>query len=134
MTNKELIDIAGAVVHNHEDGNFQSGGVGCALVAGNGKIYTGVCLDTMSSMGYCAEHNAIGTMVTEREFRIESIVAVWKDEEGRRFVIPPCGRCRQFIKEIHKDNLNTRVILGLDHVETIAELLPHHQLWQPIDD
>ena len=67
----------------------EAGGVGAAILAANGKVYTGVCIDTGSSMGFCAEHAAAGAMVTEGESRVLKMVAV--DWDGS--VLPPCGRC-----------------------------------------
>jgi len=31
-------------------------------------------------------------MVTAGEYRIDAIVAVWRDDGGRLQVLPPCGR------------------------------------------
>lgn len=36
----------------------EAGGVGAALLSESGRIYTGVCIDTACSMGFCAEHAA----------------------------------------------------------------------------
>ena len=97
-----------------------AGGVASALVTEGGKIYTGVCIDTPCSMGFCAEHNAIGSMITEGESAIASIVAVQWDGS----VVPPCGRCREFIFQVNPANLRTRVLLGDQRVSTIEALLP----------
>jgi cytidine deaminase len=75
-------------------------------------------------MGFCAEHNAIGTMVTQGESRIHTIVAV--DWDGS--ILSPCGRCREFIYQIDEGNAETRVILRENSVMTLKELLPEH--WQ----
>jgi cytidine deaminase len=50
-------------------------------------------------------------MVTAGEYRIGRVGAVWRDEERRLFVSPPCGRCREFIRQIDAANLDTEVIL-----------------------
>ena len=53
---------------------------------------------------------------------ISKIVAVW---DGG-VVLPPCGRCREFMYQIDKSNLvNTEVILAEDRTEKLQELLPH---------
>lgn len=65
-----------------------------------GHLYSGVCIDTGSGTGFCAEHPAIAAMVTAREYTIAKIVAVWhNDEEDALYVRPPCGRCREFIRQ-----------------------------------
>lgn len=54
----------------------KAGGVGAALVSKTGAVYTGLCIDTGSSLGFCAEHAAIADMLKHRETRIAGIVAV----------------------------------------------------------
>lgn len=100
----------------------EAGGVASALVTDQDKVYVGVCIDTSSGMGFCAEHNAIGSMVTNGESRILTIVAVnW---DGR--ILPPCGRCREFIYQMDTANAETRVLLSGDRISTIKQLLPEH--------
>lgn len=101
--------------------NASAGQVGCALATEKGKVFVGVCIDTPCGMGFCAEHNAIGTMITEGESAIATIVAV--NYHGN--VLPPCGRCREFIYQVNPANAHTRVLLG-ERVATIEELLPDH--------
>lgn len=36
-----------------------AGGVAAAILGLSGKIYVGVCVDTCSTLGICAERNAI---------------------------------------------------------------------------
>ena len=52
--------------------------VGAAIVTDQGNIYTGVCIDTPCSMGFCAEHAAAAAMITAGENRILGVVAVHK--------------------------------------------------------
>ncbi|NOX87825.1 MAG: cytidine deaminase [Calditrichaeota bacterium] len=123
ISDKELIEKALSVVLPHKiKGGFIVGDVGCALLTENDNVYLGVCIDTASGMGFCAEHSAIAAMVTAGEYRIKKIVAVWHDGS----IIPPCGRCREFIRQIHEDNLNTEVIIGRNKVVKLKELLPYH--------
>ena len=115
------------MVNPRKVGDRLFGDVGCALVGGDGNIYLGVCIDTGSGTGFCAEHSAIAAMVTAGELRIEKIVAVWKDERGAVVVLPPCGGCREFIRQIDERNLDTDVVLGLDKIVKLRELLPYHE-------
>ncbi len=73
------------------------------------------------------EHAAIAAMVTTREYRIAKIVAVWRDDEGVLHVIPPCGRCREFIRQIDSANLDTDVVLGRDTSARVRDLLPFNE-------
>lgn len=125
MTTLQLIKLAASVVHSNKIGDFTSGDVGCALLSEKGNVYTGVCIDTMSSMGFCAEHAAIAAMVTAREYRIKKIVAVWKGEKGDVFVLHPCGRCREFMRQMDERNMEAEIILGKDRVVKLKELLPY---------
>ncbi len=124
---KALIASAEAVVNPRDVGGRRFGDVGCALRTEDGNVYIGVCIDTGSGTGFCAEHSAIAAMVTAGEQRISAIVAVWKDEHGATYVLPPCGRCREFIRQVSEDNLETDVVLGVDTVVKLKELLPHHE-------
>ena len=125
VTSQELIKLAAAVTKHRKLGENSAGSVGCALISAKGNIYTGVCIDTSCSMGFCAEHNAIGSMVTAGESRIETIVAVTKDKRGNVRVLHPCGRCREFMQQIDKRNMATKVILGKERVTKLKELLPY---------
>lgn len=132
MTSEDLIKKAASVINSRENKNTSIGDVGCALITDKDNVFTGVCIDTGSSMGFCAEHNAIGSMITEKEYVIKKIVAVWKDEEDDLYVIPPCGRCREFMCQIDKANLETEVILDKNKTVKLKELLPYYDWWQKI--
>ncbi|MGH2428244.1 MAG: hypothetical protein ACRDGV_05055 [Candidatus Limnocylindria bacterium] len=72
----ELIESAQAVLNPHRVGDRLFGDVGATLVTDRGNRYSGVCIDTGSGTGFCAEHSAIAAMVTAGEYRIAKIVAV----------------------------------------------------------
>jgi cytidine deaminase len=38
--------------------------------------------------------------------------------------IPPCGRCREFIRQVHEENINAEVLLGEDKLIKLKDLLP----------
>jgi cytidine deaminase len=40
-------------------------------------------------------------------------------------ILPPCGRCREFISQLHDDNLACEVLVGEGVILTIRDLLPH---------
>ena len=99
----------------------EAGGVGAALLTEGGKVYTGVCIDTSSSMGFCAEHAAAAAMVTAGENRVVKMIAVnW---DGK--ILPPCGRCREFISQLHPDNPDAVVMVVEGKIVTLRELLPY---------
>lgn len=122
ISNGKLVQKARSVVKPRQIANgFTIGDVGCALVTDGGNVYLGTCIDTSSGMGFCAEHSAIASMVTNGEQRIMKIVAVSK----RGTILAPCGRCREFIHQIREKNLETEVILGPNNVVKLSELLPY---------
>ena len=128
MTHDELIALAEAVLRPRMLGGRLSGDVGAALLTPAGEVYTGVCIDTASGTGFCAEHSAIAAMVTAGGQQIASIVAVWKDANGNAIVLPPCGRCREFMRQIDDRNLDAEVILGpTTAIKLESELLPYHE-------
>jgi cytidine deaminase len=122
ITNKELIDKAKSIVKPKVTKHgFTIADCGCALVTDKGNIYLGVSIDTPSSMGFCAEHSAIAEMVKNNEYKINKIVAVLEDGT----VLPPCGRCREFMYQINNDNMDTKVLVSKDKIVRLRKLLPY---------
>ncbi len=73
-------------------------------------------------------------MITNREYQVRKIVAVWEDDEsGRLHILPPCGGCREFLRSIDGSNLETEVVLGTKKTSTLSELLPEHDWPAPIE-
>jgi cytidine deaminase len=94
--------------------------VAAALQTVNGSVYTGICIDTACSLGFCAEHSAIAEMLKARESAIQMIVAVTSDGS----IVPPCGRCRELIWQVDTRNAATTVIVGPDRTVLLSDLLP----------
>lgn len=125
IPNDILIASAQAVLNPRTVDDRRFGDVGSTLVTRAGNQYSGVCIDTSSGTGFCAEHAAIAAMVTAGEYEIAKIVAVWRDDHGALHVVPPCGRCREFIRQIDPANLDTEVVLGHASSAPLRDLLPH---------
>ena len=134
MSNADLIRAASEVLNPHLSGDRLFGNVGSALVTSSGHVFTGVCIDTGSGTGFCAEHAAIAAMVTAGEYRISRIVAVWRSDDGQLFVLPPCGRCREFIKQIDDQNIGADVVLGFTESVPLGDLLPRSQWPEPLGE
>jgi cytidine deaminase len=118
----ELYQRAKAVVNPRKlSESAEAGGVGAAIVTESGNVYTGVCIDTACSMGFCAEHAAAAAMITAGESCVSQMIAVNWDGQ----ILPPCGRCREFISQLHPGNLNAQVMVAEALVLTLRELLPH---------
>lgn len=95
--------------------------VASALLTDRGNVYIGVNIDTACSMGFCAEHSAIAQMITNEESRIVKVVAVGRNGK----IMPPCGRCREFMHQINHENLDAEVLVEKDKTVKLEELLPY---------
>lgn len=122
MNFDELYKIAKSVTNPRKlSEDADAGGVGAAILTDKGNVYTGVCIDTACSMGFCAEHAAVAAMITAGENRVVKMIAV--GYKGN--IMPPCGRCREFISQMHDKNLDTEVMVKEGVVVTMRELLPY---------
>ena len=102
---------------------IECGQVGAALMTKSGNIYTGVCIDTASTLGICAERNAIHTMITNGESKIDRIVCI--DSKGKAGA--PCGACRELIMQLDKDSKEIKFLMNANTYEyvTMEELVPN---------
>lgn len=114
-----LIAAARSVIRRRTTGKCEMGQVGAAIRTPEGALHLGVCIDAPCGIGFCAEHAAIAAMVTAGESRIAAAVAV--AEDGR--ILPPCGRCREFIALLDPANAQARVVMPEGAV-ALADLLP----------
>ena len=101
---------------------IEAGGVAAAILTKKGNIYVGVCIDTASTLGMCAERNAIANMITNGESQIDKVVAVMPDGN----VGSPCGACREYMMQLDKDSGDIEILLDLDTLKTVRlkELIP----------
>ncbi len=101
---------------------IEAGGVAAAILTKSGNIYLGVCIDTASTLGMCAERSAIANMITNGEYQIDKIVAVLPDGS----VGSPCGACREFMMQLDKDSGGIEILQDYDTKRTalLKELLP----------
>ena len=104
---------------------IDAGGVAAAILTKQGNIYVGVCIDTASTLGMCAERNAIfqAHLLGYKPSDYAQLCIVADSNE----VTTPCGSCRQVLAELYdKDapiycsNLEGKYIKT-----TINELLPY---------
>ncbi|MDP3993386.1 MAG: cytidine deaminase [bacterium] len=120
MTNEELINKAKSVAITKQVAEETVvGEVGAALITDRGNVYTGVSIHAPSGLGFCGEASAIAAMVTNGENRIKTIVGT----DGQGNIYSPCGRCREMIRQVNKQNMDTDVILS-GKVMKLRDLLP----------
>ncbi|MCW3464361.1 cytidine deaminase family protein [Chitinophaga nivalis] len=122
MENSNLKQIAQKFAGSKRLNDFiEYGGVAAAIETVGGNIYTGISIDTACSMGFCAEHSAVAEMLKNGENRIKALVAV--DANGH--AVPPCGRCRELISQLSKENLQATIEVKDGVIVTLAEILPY---------
>ena len=123
----ELIEIALQVLKSNFDDGIYNHTVGCALLCKNGKIYKGVNCDGIH--GSCAEYITMGIAISNGEREFDTIVAVHDKQD--KYVISPCGNCRQMLFEYCPD---IKVILNDGNGNLIKvkarDLLPF--AWAPV--
>ncbi len=125
LTNEQLIRKATEVAKPHKSSEDATiGEVGCALISTKNNLYLGVSIDANCGVGFCAEHSAIASMVLNQEYKIRKIVAV--TDSG--VILPPCGRCREFMYQINKGNYDSEIVLDKDRIVRLKDLLP--EPWQ----
>ena len=71
---------------------------------------------------------AAAAMITAGEQHIEKLVAVGRD--GR--ILPPCGRCREFLSQLDENNADARVLVREGTELLLRDLLPYD--WKQFKD
>lgn len=101
----------------------EAGGVAATILSASGRIYTGVCIDTCSTLGICAERNAIFNMITNGENEIKKVLAIMPDGKTGA----PCGACRELMVQLMPEKYrDIQILLDYDSgkVVTLGELTP----------
>jgi cytidine deaminase len=98
--------------------------VGAAVLDDQDRVHAGCNVENAAfPLGICAEAAAIGTMVAEGAKRVRAMLVLG---EGRDLV-PPCGGCRQRLREFADPD--TPILVadrnGVRARFTLGELLPH---------
>ena len=101
----------------------EAGCVAAAFLAASVKLDTGVCVDTCSTLGICAERNAIFNMLTAGDEAIDKVLAVMPDGKTGA----PCGACRELMVQLMPKSYK-QIQIMLDYstgrVVTLGELTP----------
>ena len=119
-----LYNYAMNIINPHEvSKNMYVGSVSAVVLTKGGNIYTGICIDTSSSLGMCAERNALSTMLTNNENDVDKVLSVYKD--GR--VMPPCGACREFMMQLGGDAKNIEILINNNgKTAKLKDLMPEY--------
>lgn len=125
LSNADLIIRAAGALNPHMIGEgIWVADVGAAVEAEDGRVFTGACIGGYLSV--CAELGALSQLLAATTPTVNRVVAVWRNPaDDVLHVIPPCGRCREFLRTMSPRNLEATVILGPDHTATLRDLLPY---------
>ena len=120
----EMRNAAKAVLCERRISDYVTcGEVAAAVLSKSGKIYTGVCIDTCSTLGICAERNAIFNMITNGENEIDKVLCIMPDGSNGA----PCGACRELMVQLMPGKYyDIEILLDYDseRITTLGELTP----------
>ena len=121
---QSLFEAARAVQNERRISDYvEAGGVAAAVLSASGNIYTGVCIDTCSTLGICAERNAIFSMITAGENELTKVLAIMPNGKTGA----PCGACRELMVQLMPQGYkNVEIMLDYESgkVTTLGELTP----------
>ena len=120
----EMYEAAKSVRRPRQISEYVSGAEVCAAVLSkSGKIYTGVCIDTCSTLGICAERNAIFNMITNGDDEIDKVICIMPDGTNGA----PCGACRELMVQLmagrYKD-IEIMLDYDTERIVKLGELTP----------
>lgn len=119
-----MLEAAKAVQNDRKVSDYvEAGCVAAAIRSASGRIYTGVCVDTASTLGICAERNAIFQMLTAGENQLERVAAVMPNGKCGA----PCGACRELMVQLMPDAYrDVQILMDAEtgRTVTLGELTP----------
>ncbi|UWQ38670.1 cytidine deaminase [Leisingera aquaemixtae] len=114
---------AAAAVRENAHAPYSKFKVGAAVRSASGQIYVGCNVENVAyPEGTCAEAGAIAAMVAAGETELAEVYVIADCPSP----IPPCGGCRQKIKEFAGNDVKVTMATteGAERVSTVGELLP----------
>lgn len=128
MNDIELIEAA-ARARKMSYSPYSGFAVGAALLCEDGSVFTGCNIENSAfSPTNCAERTAFFKAVSEgrRDFAKIAVVGGRADLATPEYCCPPCGVCRQVMKEFCKPDFEIIMAKSGDEykIMTLSELLP----------
>lgn len=101
----------------------------CAIEAGDGRIYTGTCIEALcGTVSLCAERVAAVNMLNDSGQTLIRRMMVFRDRPPVREDKDnmPCGVCREFLMQLNHKNAGMQIMVDLPSRETVTlgELIP----------
>lgn len=125
LTPQELVDLAVEAM-GHAYCPYSNTKVGAALLTADGRVYQGANIENMAyGPTNCAERTAFFKAVYDGVRDFAAIAIVGGKDGVIRGIFPPCGVCRQVMREFCAPDF--RIYLGTEsgfEVYTLADLLP----------
>lgn len=119
-----LYEAARSVQNGRQISDYvEAGGVAAAIMSSTGRIYTGVCVDTCSTLGICAERNAIFNMLTNGEQEIQKVIAIMTNGKSGA----PCGACRELMVQLMPEKYkDIEIMMDYENgrIVTLGEITP----------
>ena len=127
MTDKELILKAIESMKNSYSpySNFK---VGAALLSESGKVYTGCNIENVAfGPSICAERVAFFKAISEGEKNFSKIAVVGGKDGIISSATPPCGVCRQVMREFCNDDFEILIVRENGNYDKVLlkDLLPN---------
>ncbi len=126
MTDKELVLKAVEAMRNSYSpySNFK---VGAALLTESGKVYTGCNIENVAfGPSICAERVAFFKAISENEKNFLKIAVVGGKDGIISSSTPPCGVCRQVMREFCNDDFEILIVRENENYDKVLlkDLLP----------
>ena len=127
MTDKELVLKAIESMKNSYSpySNFK---VGAALLTESGKVYTGCNIENVAfGPSICAERVAFFKAISEGEKNFSKIAVVGGKDGIISSSTPPCGVCRQVMREFCNDDFEILIVRENGNYDKVLlkDLLPN---------
>ena len=127
MTDKELIlkAIESMKISYSPYSNFK---VGAALLSESGKVYTGCNIENVAfGPSICAERVAFFKAISEGEKNFSKIAVVGGKDGIISSSTPPCGVCRQVMREFCNDDFEILIVRENGNYDKVLlkDLLPN---------
>lgn len=127
MTDNELILKAIESMKNSYSpySNFK---VGAALLSESGKVYTGCNIENVAfGPSICAERVAFFKAISEGEKNFSKIAVVGGKDGIISSATPPCGVCRQVMREFCNDDFEILIVRENENYDKVLlkDLLPN---------
>jgi len=121
MTNGELYEMAVKAAENSYS-KYSRFRVGAALLAENGKVYTGCNIENASySLTNCAERTAVFKAVSEGVTSFRAIAVAGSSNDDFTKPCTPCGACLQVLSEFCGSDM---VIILANGWFRLSDLMP----------